>query len=165
MKINTDCIILKDDNKPRIEERMNAKFVCETCIKNQNGQWVNQPFCIFYTEQPHPQGSNYFAVYYDRDMNVMICDGITATEGEFQGVVGTDGIIYYSRYRHDFRNIPGGFVDGGRDYLRYGGSDMGLLKVVNLKIVGANLVPIIEGEANTVIYLEDLSNVEVPTLA
>jgi hypothetical protein len=77
----------------------------------------------------------------------MVTDGISATE-EFTGVLGTDGTVYFSRYRNDFRNIPGGFVDGGRDYLRCGGQ-ICTTDRVSLKIVYDRLGTIIDTLANT----------------
>ena len=128
MKIMNGCSFMSDDTIELIEKKYDAKYVFETCIKNKSDHWYNFPVAIFYTEEKHPEGSNYFAIYKSCD-GWMIADGITAIE-EFDGVKTSDG-VYYSRYRHDYRNIPGGFVDGGRDYLRWSGDG----EVVRIKVV------------------------------
>ena len=106
------------DTIDAIEKMYDAKFVFDSCIQSKSGQWYNFPAAIFYTEKAHPKGSNYFALFRNCD-EWTITDGITATE-PFNGVI-VGGKLYYSRYRHDFVTIPGGFVDGGRDYIRWSG--------------------------------------------
>ena len=49
--------------------------------------------------------------------NIMVCDGISSTEPFNALQLGED--IIYSRYRHDYRELNEGFIDGGRDYVRY----------------------------------------------
>jgi hypothetical protein len=128
----------------KVEKYYNAKYVCETTIKGSTG-WLNSPVLIFYNEVPHPQGSNYMALFYapistDGKTALSVTDGISATTEEFVGVVADNGDIIYSRWRHDYRTSPDGSVwcDGGRDYFR--GS--GLNKTVYLKIIGSKLVEI-----------------------
>ena len=55
---------LKPDGIAKMENMYNATFVMESCIKGKNG-WANFPAAIFYTEEAHPEGSNYFALYHD----------------------------------------------------------------------------------------------------
>lgn len=133
MKILNESTVYKPDGIKIIEDKMNAKFVFESCLKNRAGGWANMPVAIFYTEVAHPQGSNYFGVYNDFDGRVTITDAISATE-PFEGLLIDDDIIY-SRYRHDFREHNGVFIDGGRDYTRIGGSRMAEATVVKLKVV------------------------------
>ena len=127
MKIHNECGFITKDGIAKIENMYKATFVMESCIKMKDGSWGNFPAAIFYTEEAHPQGSNYFALYRERfahetiQPRIMITNGISATE-DFKAIrVGDD--IYYSRYRHDYRGFGPGdfFVDGGRDYIRYGG--------------------------------------------
>jgi hypothetical protein len=123
MKILNECSFLTDAAISKIEEKYNAKYVLEACIKDANGQWVNMPCAIFYSEVAHPQGSNYFALYYSARHNTyMITNGLSAVDGvEFNGIEA-EGEVVYSRYRHDFRKHKNGaFIDGGRDYSRFGG--------------------------------------------
>jgi len=100
-----------------IEEKYNAKYVFESCCRAKDGSWMNKPMAIFYTEQAHPEGSNYFAIYYGHDGYPMITNGISSTEGYVDGVDTGDGIIY-SRHRHDYRVHNNCMVDGGRDYFK-----------------------------------------------
>jgi hypothetical protein len=134
MKIRNGCTFLNDIEA--IESFYEAKYVMETCIKNNNDNWTNFPSAIFYTETPHPRGSNYFALYRSHNSpGLMITDGLSAVDGvEFTGVESEDGDIIYSRFRHDYRETrSGAFIDGGRDYTRYGGSDN--VKLVKFKVV------------------------------
>lgn len=39
----------------------------------------------------------------------------------YQNAVRKDGVFYQSRFRHDFVEFAGGFIDGGKDYIRRGG--------------------------------------------
>lgn len=116
-----------------IEHHYKAKFVCETSIKTMTNRWTNYPAAIFYTKEPHPKGSNWFAVYHNTEDKIMITNGITATE-PFHAIT-IDGVVMYSRYRHDFFEKNGVFVDGGREYMRCGGQRMDGAKVVKLQIV------------------------------
>jgi hypothetical protein len=116
-----------------IEKKYKAKFVCETCLKSITKQWANYPVSIFYTKEPHPQGSNWFGLFYNTEGKILICNGITATE-PFDAVE-IDDTIMYSKYRHDFFEHDGIFVDGGRDYLRCGGERSQDAKIVKLQIV------------------------------
>ena len=123
MKIHNECTFIKPDGIAKIENMYNAKYVFESCLKTKDGGWSNFPAAIFYTEEKHPQGSNYFALYEDRGTRLtkgprfMITDGISATK-EFIGLRIGDDIIY-SRYRHDYRELGEAMIDGGRDYVRY----------------------------------------------
>lgn len=45
-----------------------------------------------------------------------------------------DDEVIYSRYRHDFREHNGVYIDGGRDYTRYGGKRIDEAIPVKLKV-------------------------------
>ena len=141
MKVNLD---LSSDWKgydiPKWEKHYNVKFVCETVIKDKFG-WLDQSSLLFYSKKPHPQGSNYMAVTHMplgyEDWQTVISDGISATEGEIEGLIDGDE-VYYSRFRHDYRITPSGmFIDGGRDYTRSSVCDPD--KYVTLKIIDGKL--------------------------
>jgi hypothetical protein len=132
MRILKDCSFLSLEGIKSIEEKYNAKYVFESPLKDKNGNWTDQSFAIFYTEIAHPEGSNYFGIYYSND-GWMITNGITAVQDPFQAVCIDEDIVY-SRYRHDYRSHNGIFVDGGRDYLRWGGGRLSEGKVVSLKV-------------------------------
>lgn len=116
----------------KVEKKYNAKFVCETPIKDKHG-WRETPSLIFYNEVAHPQGSNYMAISivigYDDKTDLVITDGISATQCDFVGIVDGDEVIY-SRYRHDYREGKTGvIIDGGRDYTRSSGGQMVKMKI------------------------------------
>ena len=52
---------------------------------------------------------------------LLITNGEKCFDEPMTGVMSPDGEVHISRFRHDYREIPGGFIDGGRDYLRLGG--------------------------------------------
>jgi len=139
MTILNECSFLKPEGIRQIEQKYNATYVFECCLRAKDGGWANFPAAIFYTEQAHPQGSNYFGLYLDENNVPMITNGISATEKPIVGVRADNGDIIYSRYRHDYRVSPDKtvWIDGGRDYLRTGLSEK--TNLVNLKVVGDHL--------------------------
>jgi len=132
MKILNECEFLNMKAIEKIEKEYNAKYVMETCGKDDNENWCNFPTAIFYTEKAHPDGSNYFAMYVNPyTSHLMIANGLSAVEGiEFSGICVGDE-VFYSRYRHDFRALGNYTVDGGRDYFKYSGPDA---KIVKFKV-------------------------------
>ena len=122
LTVNTKSSFLTEENIKNIEKHYKATYVLETCAKDRSGGWANFPAAIFYTETAHPEGSNYFALYVTEDRQLMIANGLSAVNNVvFQGLEA-EGVVTYSRYRHDYRDAGNGaFVDGGRDYFRYGG--------------------------------------------
>ena len=111
------------------------------------------PVAIFYQDEPHPEGSNYFGIYFDplRE-SYMITDGISAVtyqSGEREGepVIYSCGLneetkeAIYSAYRHDYQTHNGVIMmDGGRDYCR-GNLSQGLLR---FKIVDGELEIVVD---------------------
>ena len=142
MKVNLDLSKgWRDYDISKWEKHYNVKFVCETVIRDKRGNWLDQSSLLFYSEEPHPEGSNYMAVTHMplgyEDWQTVITNGHTATEGSFEGLIDGDE-VYYSRFRHDYRTTPSGmFIDGGRDYTRSSVSDPD--KYVTLKIIGDKL--------------------------
>ena len=138
MKIHNESRLFDAGGIAKIEEVYNGKYVFESCIKTKDGGWTDRAFAIFYTEKAHPEGSNYFAIGWNHLGRLIIADGISATE-QFQGVLH-NGAVYYSRFCHDFRQFPNGlFVDGGRDYTRYGGTVLSECKLVKIGVNKDNL--------------------------
>lgn len=121
MKLNNSSTIFRKETIAKIEEKYNAKYVLETCLADSKGNWYNFPVALFYTEKAHPEGSNYFAMY-EANGEYLITDGITAVKDVVYTGIINDGVVEYSRYRHDFRMFGENFIDGGRDYLRVGGN-------------------------------------------
>lgn len=140
MKIDTKCTFLNEKQIKKIEEKYNAKYLLESDLLAKDKfsgatYWANRPGAIFYTEKAHPQGSNYFALYFDGS-NLMITDGLPSIKDViFKGIEAEDEVVY-SRYRHDCRSGKNGaFVDGGRDYFRYGGDKFEDYNIVSFRVV------------------------------
>jgi len=136
-KIHNECSFLSEKGIELVEKEYNAKYVFESCIKDTRGNWCDWPSAIFYTETPHPEGSNYFAIYFsglEEANTALIANGISAIQEDIYGIDTGDGIIY-SRYRHDYRVHNECMVDGGRDYLRSNGGKSAVLRVVKDKLV------------------------------
>jgi len=118
MKILTEPAFLTGIDLAAVEEKYNARYVCETTLKNRYG-WRYEPSLIFWTPTPHPEGSNYFALS-TQDGTCFISNGISATADPIVGIRANNGDVIYSRYRHDYRTSADGsvFIDGGREYFR-----------------------------------------------
>ena len=108
--------MLSAESIAKIEEKYSAKYVIDGCLKHSD-DWINFPVAVFYREEKHPRGSNYFALYLSSD-GAVITDGLSAVQGEFQGFLFDDGTLVHSRYRHDYFTYGNAMVDGGRDYFR-----------------------------------------------
>jgi len=135
MKILNECTFLKEKDINGIEEKYNAKYVFEACIKDTKCKWLNFPAAIFYTEKAHPEGSNYFAMFMLHGYP-MIADGISAVKDVMYTGLEAEEEVVYSRYRHDFRSLKNGaYIDGGRDYFKYGGDKFNDYNVVRFKVV------------------------------
>jgi hypothetical protein len=135
MVIDNKCSFLNDENIKNIEKYYKATYILETCAKDRSGGWANFPAAIFYTEVAHPQGSNYFAVYLNDGKEVMIANGLSAVDNVVFKGIEVEGKVTYSRYRHDYRDAGNGaFVDGGRDYFRYGGDQFDDYNIVEFVV-------------------------------
>lgn len=120
----------------------NAKYLGSWCIKDKNGNWTERPVEVFYQRNPdtHKGHSNYFGLFLNLYNSVMICNAESAFSESIPGIL-EDGLVYVSRYRHDYVTIPdveGAFIDGGRDYLRYNASIDN--KFVIVKVVDGEFV-------------------------
>ena len=116
-------------NIAKVEEKYNAKFVGQLCLKTSDGMWAGDS-CgdVYYQETPPVEGySHYFALIMQRG-SLYITSGASAVEGTISGVVADDSEIIYSRYRHDYRTSKDGscFIDGGRDYTKTNRNTIGL---------------------------------------
>ena len=140
MKIDTKCSFIKPEMIEVFEREFNAKYILETDLLNKDKYsgatfWSNIPGAIFYTEKAHPRGSNYFALYF-QDSSLMITDGLPSIKDVVFKGIEVEGEVVYSRYRHDYREGKNGaFVDGGRDYFRYGGDQFNDYNIVKFKVV------------------------------
>lgn len=124
---------------PYIEKKYNAKYVGDFPIKTRTG-W-GYPGAVFY--DPNPDVSkghkHLFGFYHEENTDSTIVYDATYLEGmEFLGTRLHDGEFAWSRYRHDNREVPGGFIDGGFDYLRACGE----VKIIKLKIVDGKVTEV-----------------------
>lgn len=125
-----------------IEQKKNAKYVGDFCIKDRNGNWAEDPVSIFWQETPPVEGySHYFGIFF-RDSAMYITSGQDAADVVMDGVIANDGEILYSRYRHDYRVSKDGsaMIDGGRDYTRC----QIPCRPILLKIIGPDVVAVEE---------------------
>lgn len=76
---------------------------------------------VFYDPNPDlEKGHRYYpTIFYDYVYECLkITDGTLTIKTPFSGIE-EDGIVYVSKYRHDYVKTPSGlFIDGGRDYIR-----------------------------------------------
>lgn len=105
----------------QIESMRDATYIGYWCGRTKDGNWAEKPLDVFYVEEPDTDKghTNYFGLIVDSLTNeVMITDASSCFEDPITGIV-EDGIVYVSRYRHDYVQTPsGGSIDGGRDYTR-----------------------------------------------
>jgi hypothetical protein len=137
MEILTDCSFLSKRQIEKIEERYNAKYVFETQLKLRSDKWSDFSAAVFYAEEPHPEGSNWFGIW-NNNRQFMISNAISAVEEPFFGAVAENGDVIYSRHPRDYRESEDRtvFVDGGRDQMRHDMEhDIVKLKVVKDKVV------------------------------
>lgn len=137
MSIVTKPDYWSSETVTKLEEHYSARYVCELPLKESSG-WREDPSLIFYTDTPHPQGSNYFAISRSGD-DIVISDARQSVGYPIRGVRATNGDIIYSHCRHHY-NVSSDksvWIDGGMDYLRTAnGGD----RLVYLKIDGDRLV-------------------------
>lgn len=119
-----DGFHFKSSGIKKIEDYYGGKYIGYFCVRGSNGGWSEMPVDVFY--QPNPDvskgHSNYFGMFRDAANRVMITNAQSAFEHPMLAIVAKDGEIVFSRYRHDYRVSKDGtvFIDGGRDYSRYG---------------------------------------------
>ena len=116
-----------------VEEKYNAKFVGQLCLKTRDGNWANSPADVYWQATPPVAGySNYFALIYQGG-SPYITSGASAVEPLISAAVADDGEIIYSAYRHhsNVRKDKSVFIDGGRDYTKGGVGKYIVLKIVD----------------------------------
>jgi hypothetical protein len=73
---------------------------------------------VFYRSTPHPEfGNRYFGLF-SRDGNVMIINADVVETLDFAMITDKEGTYHYSESRHDYKEIDGNMIDGGRAYIR-----------------------------------------------
>jgi hypothetical protein len=137
VNILTECSFLSNEQIAKVEQRHRAKYVFESQLKLKSDKWSDFSAAVFYVEEPHPEGSNWFGIW-EMDGRFMISNAISAVEEPFFGVVAENGDIIYSRHPGDFRESDDKtvFIDGGRNHGRH---DL-IHEVVKLKVFNDKLV-------------------------
>lgn len=137
VSIRTDCSFLSDRQIEKIERRYGAKYVFESQLKLRSNQWSDFSAAVFYADEPHPDGSNWFGIW-TCNGRFMISNAISAVEEPFFGAVAENKDVIYSRHPRDFRESEDKtvFVDGGRGHFRHDlEHEIVKLKVVKDKVV------------------------------
>ena len=137
MRILTDCSFLSEKQIAKIGERYGARYVFETQLRLRSDKWSDFSSAVFYTEAPHPEGSNWFGIW-NNCGRFMISNAISAVEEPFFGALAENGDVIYSRHPRDFRESDDKtvFIDGGRDHCRYNLThDVVKLKVFKEKVL------------------------------
>tara|TARA_R110000868_G_scaffold120345_1_gene319430 strand:- start:39 stop:380 length:342 start_codon:yes stop_codon:yes gene_type:complete len=99
---------------------------------------------IFYRDTPHPEfGNNYFIIVVDRTTRLTkqpLCNIASAdwVEDLNFGMIKVGGQYHYSRGRHDYFQVGGFSIDGGRSYVQSGG--VTVPPVLSLKVKDGNFV-------------------------
>jgi hypothetical protein len=139
MRILTDCSFLTKKQIGKIEERYNARYVFESQLRLRSDRWSDFSAAVFYTEEPHPEGSNWFGIW-NNNGRFMISNAISAVEEPFFGALAENGDVIYSRRPGDLRESADKsvFIDGGRDHCRH---DL-IHEIVKLKVVKDQVVVI-----------------------
>lgn len=107
-----------------------VKYVCTSALGDEA-----QAMDIFYRDTPHPEfGNRYFGMFIDLQDRVMITDADRIDGAEFAMIKDNSGNLHYSAHRHDYKEVDGKMVDGGRAYIRSSG-DVVLYKVRDGELV------------------------------
>lgn len=143
MNIITNPIEYTKEFVKYIEEKYNGKYICETSVRGITGIWTNGPAILFYSETPHPEGSNYFGIIEGFRREYKIFNALSVMPETIDAVVANNGDIIYSHYRHHYNISTDGsvWIDGGRDYTRSARCNRVSLKINQdrLEIVSNNI--------------------------
>jgi hypothetical protein len=144
MKVNI-CKNYHPINILEIEKKFGVTYIGDFPRKNSDGSWHSKPTAIFYQQNPDlSKGhSHYMGVTcsYELINNELVVDGVFLVNGEsafsenFNGVMLSTGEVLISCFDHDYKEIDGSMVDGGRSYFRY---SLGYgAKKVKVRVVGS----------------------------
>ena len=131
MKINHEPIFDTDHIEKVYSEKdgVPVSYVCTTDLGVSD-----RPLDIFYRSTPHPKFHNrYFGIYNKnfgiyRESNyeggVIITNADVVESYEFGMIEDKDGGWWYSQSHHDYQEVDGKAVDGGRVYIRGNGFEI-----------------------------------------
>jgi len=106
------------------KDGVEVKYVCTSALGGEA-----QAMDIFYRDTPHPEfGNRYFGMFIDLQDRVMITNADRIDGAEFAMIEDSEGNLHYSAHRHDYKEVDGKMVDGGRAYIRSSG-DVVLYKI------------------------------------
>ena len=134
-RLPRESVVFSDEQLRLIEENYQAVYVMDVPLDKHSDQSCS----LFYTETPHPDGSNFFVIVRNRPtLESRISDGFKWVDGMlYDGYVSPhNGMLYHSRNRHDFRAVPGAnlWIDGGSSYFRVIGDGLRDHKPIKFKI-------------------------------
>lgn len=100
------------------------KYVCTSALGSEEFAMD-----IFYRGTPHPEfGNKYFGLYRDNrfssDQFQLFITNADAVEETSFDMINVNDQWHYSRHRHDYNDVGGVAIDGGRAYTRLVGSDL-----------------------------------------
>ena len=127
-------------NIEMVEKKHNAKYVGDFPTKLRGGGWGNAG-AVFYKANPDIEKGHkhLFGLYYDPFNDMAVIYDASYLDGfVFTGVMLNDGQYVWSRDRHDYREVPGGAIDGGFDYCRA----IGDVKLIKLHIKEGKVVEV-----------------------
>jgi hypothetical protein len=89
-------------------------YVCTTDLRNSD-----VPVDVFYRGEPHPEfGNRYFGLFkHPISQFTMICNADIVEDLTFGMIEDKNGDLWYSQSHHDYLQIDGKMIDGGREYV------------------------------------------------
>lgn len=126
-----------------VEKKYNATFVGDFPIKTPQG-WGSAG-AVFYQANPDTSlgHKHLFGLHYNPfTQQAVIYDASYLDGMKFTGAMLDDGMYAWSRDRHDYRQVPGGALDGGFDYTRVIGNP----KLATLQIKDGKVVEVRDNE-------------------
>lgn len=120
----------KTEGIKKIEEMYDAKYLGFWCTRHSGGWWNDYPVDVFYQSNPDREKghTNYFGMFTD-DGRVMITNAESAFSEPMIGIALASDEVIVSRYRHHCIQTENFMIDGGRDYLRFGGTNPKRIRV------------------------------------
>ncbi len=102
---------------------VNAEYgPCKYVLTSELPDGQDQVMDIFYRDTPHPEfGNHYFGLFKDQYGRVTIANA-DSIDGAVIAMIEEEDNLHYSSHRHDFKQINGSMVDGGRSYIRARGA-------------------------------------------
>lgn len=96
------------------KDGVDVRYVCTSALGSEA-----RAMDIFYRETPHPEfGNRYFGLFRDNINRLMITNADRIEEVEFAMIEDSEGTLHYSAHRHDYKEVDGKMIDGGRAYVR-----------------------------------------------